>query len=280
LFTFKATDSPTKNRLLAALPLKEQEHLLLNMEQVALPFAKVLYEPGDVIRHVYFPNNAIISLLSTVEDRSTLEVGLVGDEGMAGISVFLGVKRSRNRALVQGAGTAMRMKAGLFRRESNHGGKLQTLLLRYTQALLTQVSQVAACNRFHLVDARLARWLLMTHDRTRSNEFRVTQEFLSNMLGVRREGVNKAAGALQRDGLISYSRGLLTILNRAGLERVSCKCYVIIKEEYEGSQLILTNAPGLVESGESGALSVPNILPEAESARIRRHKRLRAAGSS
>lgn len=232
--TFETTNGPIENRLLAALPKKEQEHLLLNMEQVSLPFAKMLYEPGDTIRHVYFPNNnTILSLLSTVEDRSTLEVGLVGNEGMAGISVFLDVSASRNRVIVQGAGTALRMKVALFRRESNHGGKLQSLLLRYTQALLTQVSQTAACNRFHTVDARLARWLLMTHDRVRSDEFRVTQEFLSNMLGVRREGVSKTAGALQRDELISYSRGILMILNRAGLERISCQCYGIVKEEYD-----------------------------------------------
>ena len=225
------TRAPVANRLLAALPKKEYQRLLPELEQVTLPFAEVLYEPSDRIRHVYFPNDSIVSLLAEVAERSTLEVGIVGSEGMAGISVFLGVATSRYRALVQGAGTAMRMKAAALRAESDRVGSLHRLLRRYAHSLLTQVSQSAACNRFHTVDARLARWLLMTRDRLRSDEFRLTQEFMSNMLGVRREGVTRAASALQRQKLISYSRGRITVLDRDGLEAVSCKCYKIIKAE-------------------------------------------------
>ena len=222
---------PIANRLLAALPAKEYRRLLPELEQVAMPFAEIIYEPGDSIRHVYFPNDSIVSLLSMVAERSTLEVGIVGNEGMAGISVFLGVGTSRYRALVQGAGTAMRMKAGTLRKEAERAGPLRRLLHLYTHSLLSQVSQTAACNRFHMVDARLARWMLMTHDRLPSDEFRLTQEFMSNMLGVRREGVNKAAGTLQRNKLISYSRGHIRVLDRAGLEAVACECYLVVKED-------------------------------------------------
>jgi len=225
---------PVENRLLAALPKKEYQRLLPELERVSLPFAEILYEPGDTIRHVYFPNDSIVSLLSVVAERSTLEVGIVGNEGMAGIPVFMGVGVSRNRALVQGAGTAMKMKAAALRAASEQTGALHRLLQCYTHSLLTQVSQSAACNRFHMVEARLARWLLMTHDRLRSDEFRLTQEFMSNMLGVRREGVNKAAGTLQQNRLISYSRGHLRILDRAGLEAVSCECYRVVREESDG----------------------------------------------
>lgn len=225
---------PTVNRLLAALPKKEYRRLLPELEHVAMPFAEVLYEPGDVIRHVYFPNDSIVSLLSVVAESLTLEVGLVGNEGMTGIPVFMGVSTSHNRAIVQGAGTAMKMKAAVLRTESERLGPLYRLLRRYAHSLLTQVSQTAACNRFHMVDTRLARWLLMTHDRVQSDEFRLTQEFMSNMLGVRREGVNKAAAALQRSGLISYSRGHISVLDRTGLEAVSCECYRVVREESDG----------------------------------------------
>lgn len=222
------------NRLLAKLPNKDYAHLLPLLEQVPLTFGDILYEPGDTIRHVYFPNDSIISLLAAVENRSTLEVGIVGNEGLAGISVFMGVNTSRYQALVQGEGTAMRMKSAAFSKESANTGALQQLLLRYSHSLMTQISQSAACNRFHQVDARLARWLLMTRDRIGKNDFRVTQEFMSNMLGVRREGVNKAAGVLQNQKLINYRRGHVTILNWAGLEKAACKCYRIIKDEHDG----------------------------------------------
>jgi hypothetical protein len=221
------------NRLLAALPKKDYQRLLPRLESVTLIFGDILFEPGDLLRYVYFPNNSIISLLSAVDKREHLEVGIVGNDGMAGLPVFMGVNRSRTRGLVQGAGDAMRMTATSLGKEIGNGGALHQLLHRYTHSLLTQISQSAACNRFHQVNARLARWLLMTHDRVEGNEFRLTQEFLSHMLGVRREQVTIAAGALQKKKLISYSRGQIRILNRAGLEAVSCKCYATVREEYD-----------------------------------------------
>jgi CRP-like cAMP-binding protein len=223
--------APATNRLLAALPKREYERLRPVLEQVEMPFAEVLYEPGERIRHVYFPNDSIVSLLAEVADRSTLEVGIVGNEGLAGIPVFMGVRASQHRAIIQGEGTAMRMKASVMREESGRAGSLHDLLHLYTHSLLTQLTRSAACNRFHMVDARLARWLLMTGDRQGRDEFRLTQDFISNMLGVRREGVSKAAGVLQQDGLINYSRGRIKILDRAGLEAVSCDCYGIIRDE-------------------------------------------------
>jgi len=229
----KTLRAPPTNRLLTALPRHEYQRLLPKLKPFPLVFGEVIYEPGDVIRDVYFPTSGIISLLAAVEDRATLEVGIVGREGMVGLPIFLGVRTSSNRAVVQGTGEAMRMKASAFRNECENGGSFPLLLLRYTHSRLTQIGQGAACNRFHPIDARLARWLLMTRDRMGTDEFRLTQEFLSNMLGVRREGVNKAAGALQQQDLISYSRGNLLILDRVGLKAVACHCYGIIKAEYD-----------------------------------------------
>ncbi|HEX8635859.1 MAG TPA: Crp/Fnr family transcriptional regulator [Pyrinomonadaceae bacterium] len=226
-------NQPVMNRLLAALSKKEYQRLLPELESVPLTFGDIIFESGDRLRHVYFPNDSIISLLSAVEDREHLEVGMVGNDGMAGLHVFMGVPRSRTRGLVQGAGSAMRMKAATLRREADSGGALHKLLNRYTHSLMTQISQSAACNRFHTVNVRLARWLLMTHDRIAGDEFRLTQEFLSHMLGVRREQVTRSASALQKQKLISYSRGLIRILDRAGLEAISCKCYRVVKDEYD-----------------------------------------------
>lgn len=222
---------PVANQLLAALSSREYQRLLPHLEEFTLSFGEILYEPGQIIRDVYFPNTGIVSLLSMVEQRSTLEVGVVGNEGMVGISIFLGAPDSLNRALVQGAGTAMRMTAQAFRKHIGYNGPLPDLLRRYTHSLLAQISQTAVCNRFHKVNARLARWLLMTHDRIGSDEFRLTQEFLSDMLGVRREGVTIAARALQHMKLIHYVRGQITVLDRAGLEAKSCKCYEIVELE-------------------------------------------------
>lgn len=219
------------NQLLAALPSQEYQRLRPHLEEFTLTFGDILYEPGQIIRHVYFPNNGLVSLLSMVEQRSTLEVGIVGNEGMVGISIFLGAPDSLNRALVQGAGAAMRMTAQAFRKHIGYNGPLPDMLRGYTHSLLAQISQTAACNRFHKVDARLARWLLMTQDRLGSNEFRLTQMFLSDMLGVRREGVTTAARALQQAKLIRYVRGQITILDQAGLEARSCMCYEIVKLE-------------------------------------------------
>jgi CRP-like cAMP-binding protein len=223
---------PVTNRLLAALPKKEYRRLLPALEPVTLTFGDILFEPGDRLRHVYFPVNSVVSLLTAVGDRKHLEVGIVGNDGMAGLPVFMGINKSRSRGLVQGAGDAVRMTAAALD-EGVGGGALRKLLHRYTHALLTQISQTAACNRFHLANARLARWLLMTHDRVEGDEFRLTQEFISHMLGVRREQVTLAAGALQRRKLISYSRGLIRILDRAGLEAAACNCYRVVKDEYD-----------------------------------------------
>jgi CRP-like cAMP-binding protein len=227
-----STKSPRiANRLLAALPKKDFEALERHFEEVPLVFEEILYQPNVLLSDIYFPNSGIVSLLAGVNERSTLEVGLVGNEGVVGLSVFMGVNSSLNRAVVQGAGSAMKMKATAFRKMSNHGGVLQQLLQRYSHSVLTQITQSAICNQFHSVDARLARWLLMTHDRMGNDEFQLKQEFLSNMLGVRREGVSKAAGHLQKRKLIRYSRGRLRVLDRAGLEATSCGCYEIIKDE-------------------------------------------------
>ena len=223
--------SPSVNRLLATLRKKEYELLLPKLKTVNLVLGEELYEPGDVIKYVYFPNDSIISLISKLSETSWLEVGMVGNEGMAGLAVFMGVRSSSIRGLVQGSGTAMRMTSAAMRTEATRIGSLHRILHRYSHSLLTQVSQSAVCNRFHLVDARLARWLLMTNDRLGVEEFPLTQEFLSHMLGVRREGVSKAAGALQAAQLIRYSRGMITLLNRPGLEAKSCDCYAIIKAE-------------------------------------------------
>jgi len=222
---------PGVNRLLDTLPKNEYKRLLPKLKTVSLVLGDVLYEQGDVIKYVYFPNDSIISLISELSETSWLEVGMVGNEGMAGLAVFMDVSLSSTRALVQGSGTAMRMSSAAVRTEANRLGSLHRLLHRYSHSLLTQVSQSSVCNRFHLVEARLARWLLMTRDRLGAEEFPLTQEFLSNMLGVRREGVSKAAAALQARKLIHYSRGVITILNRRGLESKACQCYAIIKAE-------------------------------------------------
>ncbi|HEY6806430.1 MAG TPA: Crp/Fnr family transcriptional regulator [Pyrinomonadaceae bacterium] len=219
------------NRLLNSLPAAEYERLAPELKPVALSFGQVLYEIGDAIKHVYFPNDSIISLLSAMSDRSTLEVGMVGNEGMAGISVFMGVDVSLTRAIVQGAGSAISMTSTTIRREANRLGPFHQLLHRYSHSLHSQISQSSACNRFHSVDARLARWLMMTSDRLGNDEFRLTQDFMSKMLGVRREGVNRAASHLQAAHMIRYSRGMIAILDRVRLEARACECYAIMKNE-------------------------------------------------
>ena len=223
--------SPIANRLLAALPKKDYQGLLRHLEETPLVFEKVLYQPDALMSDVYFPNSGIVSLLAGVKDRATLEVGMVGNEGMVGLGVFLGVDASMNRAVVQGVGSAMKMKATSLRKECKDGGNFSRLLQRYSHSVLAQVTQSAVCNQFHSIDARLARWLLMTHDRMGNDEFQLTQEFLSHMLGVRREGVSIAAGDLQKRKLIRYTRGHLKVLDRPGLEATSCGCYEIIRAE-------------------------------------------------
>lgn len=227
----KKTSTLVKNRLLAALPKKEYQNLLPGLEKIDLNYGENIYALGEQISHVYFPESGIVSLLSIIDERMMLEVGIVGNEGMVGLPVFLDVETSINRAVVQGNGVAWRMKATNLQKECNGSGNLTHLLKRYTYLLLTQTSHTAACNLYHPIDSRLARWLLMSHDRMEIDEFQLTQEFLSNMLGVRREAVNKAATSLQQQRLISYSRGKIKVLNRIGLEAVSCKCYAIISKE-------------------------------------------------
>jgi CRP-like cAMP-binding protein len=222
-----------ENSLLAAIPRKAYQRLIAALEPVELKFGEVLYEPGDTIRHVYFPSAALVSLLTLADGHLALEVGLIGRDGMVGIPLVLGHSASPVRALVQGAGAAMRMTAALFLKEFRHSPVLQKELYRYTYTLMAQISQTAACNRFHVVEQRLARWLLMTHDRVKSDQFRMTHEFLGHMLGVRRVGVTKAAQALQVRGLISYSRGDISVLDRQGLEAAACQCYVVVKDMHD-----------------------------------------------
>jgi CRP-like cAMP-binding protein len=216
------------NSLLAALPRKDYQRLLAGLEPVTLTYCEVLYEPGDRIRHVYFPNDCLVSLLTTVEGNNALEVGLVGREGLVGISLALGMDVASVRAQVQATGTALRMEAARFHKEFQQCGPLQRELFRYTYAMVAQARQTAACNRFHTVEARLARWLLTTRDLIQSNNFHVTQELLSHILGVRRAGVNRAAGRMQKRRLIEYSRGNIRIVDQRGLEAASCPCYQIV----------------------------------------------------
>ncbi len=228
-------ETPPKNtnKILAALPAKEYERLLSQMEQVSLPLGEVLYETGDNIRDVYFPNLGVVSLVTHMEKGASVEVGMIGREGLVGISVVLGDGIAPNQAIMQIAGGAMRLSANALEKELSQGGQLQPLLLRYIQTLLMQVSQTAACNRTHHVGERLARWLLTCQDRVESNELRLTQEFIAEMLGTRRSGVSEAAMLLQAAGLIRYARGHITILDRERLEEYACECYEVVKKEFD-----------------------------------------------
>ncbi|HEY0341857.1 MAG TPA: Crp/Fnr family transcriptional regulator, partial [Steroidobacteraceae bacterium] len=217
------------NHVLAALPVKEYERLLAGFEPVMLTYGEVLYEPGEQVRYVYFPGDCLVSLLTVVDGHRALEVGLVGREGIVGSRLALGITTASVRALVQGTGTAVRIKSARFLRELHRSPALQRALLLFNDALMIQVTQTAACNRFHQIEARLARWLLMTRERLLSGEFYLTQEFLADMLGVRRSGVTLAAIALQRRKLIRYRRGTITILDQQGLEAASCSCYQHVK---------------------------------------------------
>jgi CRP-like cAMP-binding protein len=222
---------PIENRLLAALPSEVKARLLPNLERVSLPFKEVLYKSRELIEYVYFPNHGVVPLLTLLEDGTLAEVGLVGNEGMVGLSVLLGIEATPFKAIVQVRGEAMRMKADVFKDLVNPDSPLYSLLLRYTHALMFQISQSAACNSHHSVEERCCRWLLMTRDRVQSDQFPITHEFLSQMLGVRRASITVVAGMLQKAGLIRYSRGQMTIEDRQGLLAVTCQCYRLVKEE-------------------------------------------------
>jgi CRP-like cAMP-binding protein len=227
------SDAPQKNHLLGALPQGELERLLAYLEWVPIQLGDVLYESGSKLGHVYFPTDSIVSLLYVMTDGSSAEIAIVGNEGVIGIALFMGGETTPSRAVVQSAGSAYRLKGQVLKQEFNRSGDLQHLLLRYTQALLTQMAQTAVCNRHHTLDQQLCRWLLLSLDRLSSNELTMTQELIANMLGVRREGVTEAAGKLQSVGLIHYSRGHITVLDRAGLEAKACECYRVVKREFD-----------------------------------------------
>src|SRR5690349_2630105 len=227
------TQEPVGNRLLAMLPKEEIEHLLPHLENVSLALGEVIYESGGRQSHIYFPTTAIISLLYMMENGSSAEMGVAGNEGLVGIALFMGGETVPNRAVVQSAGAAFRMKTKVLQAEFARSGTFQRLLLRYTQALMTQMSQTAVCNRLHTIEQQLCRWLLLSHDRLDSDALVMTQELIANMLGVRREGVTAAAGRLQEQGLISYVRGRIKILDRRGLEAAVCECYKVVKDEYD-----------------------------------------------
>jgi CRP-like cAMP-binding protein len=226
-----APQPPTKNHLLAALPAADYEPLAPHLEPVDLPLGCSVYESGDRMSHVLFPTEGIVSLLYVLHDGASAEIALTGNEGLVGISMFMGGDGTPSRAVVQSAGHAYRLRTRVLKHEFERGGNLQHLLLRYTQALLTQMAQTAVCNRHHTVEQQLCRWLLLSLDRLASDELRMTQELIANMLGVRREGVTEAAGTLKDAGLIDYQRGRITVLDRPGLERRVCECYAVVKRE-------------------------------------------------
>jgi CRP-like cAMP-binding protein len=223
--------NPEQNHLLAALSPAERERIYPHLELVPMPLGKVLYESGDKLRHVYFPTDSIVSLLYVLENGSSAEISVVGNEGLIGIALFMGGETTPSRAIVQSAGNAYRLIGQRLKDEFHRSGPLQLLLLRYTQALITQMTQTAVCNRHHSVDQQLCRWLLLSLDRLSSNQLIMTQELIANMLGVRREGVTEAAGKLDKLGVIRYARGHITVLDRPKLEQLCCECYSVVKKE-------------------------------------------------
>jgi CRP-like cAMP-binding protein len=225
--------SPAQNHLLAAIPSAEFERLSPHLELVEMPLGQVLYESGGRLDHVYFPTTCIVSLLYVLENGASAEIAVVGYEGILGISLFMGGETTPSRAVVQSAGFGYRLKAPLLKQEFNRAGPVLRLLLRYTQALITQMTQTAVCNRHHSIEQQLCRWLLVSLDRLSSNSLKITQELIANMLGVRREGVTEAAGNLQRAGLIRYNRGHIDVLDRPGLEQAVCECYSVVKVEFD-----------------------------------------------
>ena len=226
-----ASHDPQQNHLLAALSPAERDRVYPHLRLVPMPLGKVLYESGDVLRHVYFPTNSIVSLLYVLADGASAEISVVGNEGLIGIALFMGGETTPSRAIVQSAGHAYRLIGEQLKGEFHRNGDMQLLLLRYTQSLITQMAQTAVCNRHHSVDQQLCRWLLLSLDRLSSNQLTMTQELIANMLGVRREGVTEAAGKLHKLGVIRYARGQITVLDRPKLEQLCCECYAVVKKE-------------------------------------------------
>lgn len=225
------TADPNRNFLLAALPVDTRERIDPELKKVDMPLGRVLYEPGDKLTHVYFPTDSIVSLLYVMESGASAEISVVGNEGVVGVALFMGGESTPSRAVVQSAGSAYQLPGRALTAEFMRHNEFQGLMLRYTQALITQMAQTAVCNRHHTIDQQLCRWLLLSLDRLPDNHLTMTQELIANMLGVRREGVTEAAGKLQRQGVIEYHRGSITVLDRARLEHLCCECYAVVKKE-------------------------------------------------
>jgi CRP-like cAMP-binding protein len=223
--------SPRENHILEALSADERERVFPQLTLVPMPLGAVLYESGDALRHIYFPTSSIVSLLYVMQDGASAEIAVVGNEGAIGVALFMGGETTPSRAIVQSAGFAYRLAGDCLKQEFNRHGHMMHVLLRYTQALITQMAQTAVCNRHHTVDQQLCRWLLLSLDRLSSSELTMTQELIANMLGVRREGVTQAAGRLQEQGVIRYRRGSITVLDRPKLEELCCECYAVVKKE-------------------------------------------------
>jgi CRP-like cAMP-binding protein len=238
--------SPRQNHILAALPAEHYARLLPDLELITMPLGWAVYESGGHMSYLYFPTTSLVSLLYVMEDGASAEIAISGNEGLVGISLFMGGETTPSRAVVQSAGNGYRLSASVAKREFATGGHLQHLPLRYTQALITQMAQTAVCNRHHALDKQLCRWLLLSIDRLEGSELNMTQELIANMLGVRREGVTEAAGRLQAEGLIQYSRGHIKVLDRTGLEQRVCECYAVVKKEYD--RLLPYNIPGLPDA--------------------------------
>jgi CRP-like cAMP-binding protein len=225
------TSRPQENHILEALPQPERERLFPHLQLITLPLGKVLYESGDTLRHIYFPTDSIVSLLYVLQNGQSAEIAVVGNDGAIGVALFMGGETTTNRAIVQSAGSAYQLTGARLKEEFERHGETLHILLRYTQALITQMTQTAVCNRHHTVDQQLCRWLLLSLDRLPSAELIMTQELIAGMLGVRREGVTDAAGKLQKLGVISYQRGHIKVLDRPRLEQLSCECYAVVKKE-------------------------------------------------
>jgi len=239
------TPAPTQNHLLAALPAADYQRLLADLELVSLPLGMALYESGGELDYVYFPTDCIVSLLYVMKSGASAEIAVVGYEGLLGVSLFMGGESTPSRAVVQSAGTAYRLPSNILKKEFERRGPMQRLLLRYTQALITQMSQTAVCNRYHTVDQQLCRWLLLTLDRLPTNELIMTQELVASMLGVRREAVTEAAGKLQHTGFIRYRRGHITVIDGSGLAAHVCECYAVVKKEFDRLLSDVRNRQGI-----------------------------------